>query len=167
MHFLTRRNNFYIVLGSPNYQNFDAYTAYANSSAFTIIEGPPDLGPTEPTIIVPVTLNSSVAWSVPEYIGPSTLMPTVSATNSTGLSIFPTQSNTMGPKGRGISGSSVAIGIGIMIGFILVVVAAGWFIWRTRNMWRKDKRGEQIASSVPAQEQTADLNQKDISNSTT
>src|SRR5579859_490870 len=138
-HISSSSGPFYIVIGSPNYEDFNNWVVYANSSGFTINASTTTAeGGSQMAIIVPVTVNSQVQYSVFEYVNATTTgLPTTTAIdNSASSSGSATNSD--------FSGKSFGIGIGATLGFIILLSGCGVFIWRAWKLRKIRSPEEQV-----------------------
>ena len=130
---------FFIVIGSPNYEDFNNWVVYANSSGFTIKASTTTAeGVSQTAIIVPVTVNSQVQYSVFEYVNATTTG--VPSTATIGNSASSTGSAT----NSDFSGKSFGIGVAATLGFIILLSVCGIFIWRAWKLRKIRSPEEQV-----------------------
>lgn len=132
---------FNIVIGSPNYEDFNNWVVYANSSGFTITASTTtEAGVSQTAIIVPVTVNSQVQYSVYEYVNAVT---GVSTTGTTSPSATSSATNFE------FSGKSFGIGVAATLGFIILLSVFAIVLWRSRKLRKTRFSAEQV--DVPAE----------------
>jgi hypothetical protein len=129
---------FNIVIGSPNYEDFNNWVVYANSSGFTITASTTtEAGVSQTAIIVPVTVNSQVQYSVYEYVNAVTGVSTTSPSATSSATNFE------------FSGKSFGIGVAAALGFIILISVFAIVLWRSRKLKKTRFSAEQV--DVPAE----------------